>query len=139
RSSPREPHPVAKTKHKAQHTFSGGNMRMNRAGRIVWTAVALFSAHAIAGVGTLVGDTYVSSANPANNFGAATLINVGGGNAGLVQFDLSRALSQLISSPNVPGTATPVIGRATLTVYASKTTSAGTLQARALLGSWTES
>jgi hypothetical protein len=92
-----------------------------------------------AGIGVLTGDTYVNSASPTNNFGSVTLMNVGGTNSGLVQFDLSKVLSQLASSSNIPSTAAPYIGRATLTVFVNKVTVAGTLTAAPLLSSWSES
>jgi len=89
------------------------------------------------GVGILKADTYVSSASPSTNFGAATLMNIGGGNAGLVQFDFSPAVSKMLTGV-VPSTVSPVIGKATLTVFVNKAVTSGTLTAAPLLGAWTE-
>jgi hypothetical protein len=98
----------------------------------------LLALEAHAGVGHLTGDTYVNSANPTGNFGTAAVINVGGTNTGLVQFDLSNMLSQLISSPMLPSSVTPMIGRATLTVFVNRAVTTGTLSVKALTGSWSE-
>jgi hypothetical protein len=101
---------------------------------------ALMSCRLDASVGTLKADTYVSSANPSTNFGASTLINIGAGNSGLLQFDLSPIVSQLLTSVNpTPSSVAPIIGKATLTVFVNKAATAGTLTASPLLNSWTES
>lgn len=98
---------------------------------------ALMSCRLYAGVGVLKADTYVSTANSAANFGSSTLMNIGAGNSGLLQFDLSPAISQLLTSV-VPSNTTPIIGKATLTVYVNKAAVAGTLTASPLLSAWTE-
>jgi hypothetical protein len=113
-------------------------MKVQRVFRNLAFTGCLLALNAHAGIGLLTGDTYVNSANPGANFGSAVLMNVGGTNSALVQFDLSRAVSQLLNSPNVPSTVTPFIGRAVLTVYVNKTTVSGTLQAQPLTGAWSE-
>lgn len=74
----------------------------------------------------LVGDTYVSSAAPAGNYGVAANIVIAPGNAGLVQFDLSA----------IPPSAT--ISKAYLRVYVNKVATAGTLDFSVVTSSWTE-
>ena len=112
-------------------------MLRNRSSQALFALSAVFACHAYAGEGTLAGDTYVSSGNPSANFGASTLMNVGGGNSALIQLDLTPLLSTLVTS--VPGSATPFIGKATLRVYVNKAVTAGTLTAAPLLSGWTES
>jgi len=94
--------------------------------------------NANAGVGTLTADTYVTTASPSSNFGGAAVINVGNGASALLQFDLSNALSQILSGLNST-TAVPTIGRATLTVYANKAPASGNLSVASNTGAWTES
>jgi hypothetical protein len=90
------------------------------------------------GVGILKADTYVSSGSPSTNFGASTLMNIGAGNSGLVQFDFSPAVSRMLTGVT-PTTVTPILGHATLTVFVNKAVTAGTLSAAPLLGAWSES
>ncbi len=102
--------------------------------------VAVMSCRLYASVGILKADTYVSAANSGTNFGAATLMNIGAGNSGLLQYDMSSLLSQLLTSANpTPASVTPIIGRATLTVFVNKAAIAGTITAAPVLNSWTES
>lgn len=103
---------------------------------LCFAGAAAITAHA--GVGTLVGDTYVTTVSPSSNFGGAAVLNVGGGASALVQFDLSNALSQLLSTTTVPGSAVPLIGRATLTVYANRAPASGNLSVAQNTMSWTE-
>lgn len=74
----------------------------------------------------LVGDTYVSAAAPAGNYGIATSLVIAPGNSGLVQFDLS----------GIPASST--IAKAYLCVYVNKVTTAGTLSLAPATTSWTE-
>ena len=113
-------------------------MKFARINRIAWLLGALAVCPLHAGIGLLQADAYVSSGNPGTNFGAISVMNVGGGNAGVIQFDLSLALSQLVGTP-LPSTAVPVIGRATLKLYANRVTTPGTLNVASLLAGWTES
>lgn len=106
--------------------------------RAALLAGAFLACRLDAGVGTLTGDTYVNSANGSGNFGSTTLLNVGGTNSALVQFDLSKVVSQLGSASTVPSSVTPFIGRAVVTVFANKAVVAGTLSATPLLSSWSE-
>jgi hypothetical protein len=109
--------------------------------RFVCAALALttlMSCRLYASVGVLKGDTYVSVANGSTNFGASTLMNVGAGNSGLVQYDISPLVSQLLTGVT-PTTVAPIIGKATLTVFVNKAATAGTITAAPLLGSWSES
>jgi len=103
---------------------------------LVVALAALMTSQLYAGVGILKADTYVSLTNSSTNFGSATLMNVGAGNAGLLQFDLSQVLSQLVSS--IPSSTTPIIGKATLTVFVNRAALSGTLEASPLLNSWSE-
>jgi hypothetical protein len=113
-------------------------MQYLRSSRAALVVGALLACRAYAGVGILKGDTYVSSANAGANFGASTLINVGNGNSGLLQFDFSPVVSNLLTSVT-PSNTTPIIGKAVLTVFVNKAVTAGTLTAAPLLGAWTES
>ena len=112
-------------------------MKFNRLSSLVLAACALLPIHAVAGVGVLKGDTYVNSSSPGSNFGATPLLNVGGTNSALVQFDLAPVISTLTSNV-VNANTTPVIGKATLTVFVNKAATTGTLTAAPLLGPWTE-
>jgi len=73
-----------------------------------------------------VADTYISSAAPTTNFGAATNLVVSAGNVGLVQFDLSAV--PLSSS----------VAKAYLRVYVNKVVTAGTLDFAVASSPWTE-
>ena len=72
------------------------------------------------------GDTYISSAQPALNFGSATNLVIAPGNAGLVQFDLS----------SVPPSAT--VAKAYLRVFVNKVTTGGGLDIAVVTSPWTE-
>jgi hypothetical protein len=74
-------------------------------------------------------DTYVSSAAPASNFGTATAINIGGGNTGLIQFDLSGLPA---------GLAAANINKATMTFYVNTVAIAGALDIAQVTSAWTE-
>jgi hypothetical protein len=74
----------------------------------------------------LAGDTYLSSAAPTSNFGAATSLVIAPGNAGLVQFDLTT----------VPASST--IAKAYLRLYVNKVIAGGTLNFAAVTSSWSE-
>jgi hypothetical protein len=74
-------------------------------------------------------DTYISSANPSQNYGA-TALSIGGGSAALIGLDLS---------PLPAGTTAANIARATLTVFVNKVFVAGALDIAPLTGSWSES
>lgn len=78
----------------------------------------------------LTQDAYVVPQSP-TNFGSATTINVGGSNdaEALVQFDLT-ALGNGLSGANV--------SRATLTLFASKVGSAGSVNISVANGTWSE-
>ena len=75
----------------------------------------------------LIGDTYISSASPASNFGTAASIVIAPGNAGLVQFDVSA----------IPINST--ITKAYLRLYVNKVVSGGTLNFALATTSWSES
>lgn len=74
-------------------------------------------------------DTYISSANPGQNFGSATTLNIGGGSAALIGLDLSPLPAGLTSAN---------IQRATLTVFVNKVFTAGSLDLAPLTKSWDE-
>jgi hypothetical protein len=75
-------------------------------------------------------DTYISSANPSQNYGGATTLNIGGGSAALIGLDLS---------PLPAGLTAANISRATLTVFVNKVFTAGGLDIASVLSSWSES
>lgn len=74
-------------------------------------------------------DTYLSSASPSNNFGATTVINVGGGNTALIQFDLSGLPAGLAGSN---------INKATMTFYVNTAAIAGAVDISQVTSAWTE-
>jgi len=103
-----------------------------RPGIGVWLGVFLFMApaEAWAAVANAAADTYISATSPAGNFGSVTLINIGGGNTGLIQFDLS-------SLP--PGLTAANISKATMTFYVNTAAVAGAVDISQVTSAWTES
>jgi hypothetical protein len=76
----------------------------------------------------LVGDTYISSALPANNFGSTATLNVAAGTSlALVQFDLTAIPSPASS-----------ISKAYLRVFVDRVITAGTLQFSMVTSPWAE-
>ena len=75
----------------------------------------------------LVGDTYITSASPAANFGTAATVNISSASTGLVQFDLTT-----IPSPS------GAIGQAYLRVFVNKVNAAGTLAFMLVNQPWNE-
>ena len=74
-----------------------------------------------------IADTNVDSANPTTNFGSAATIVISPTTTGLLQFDLS----------SIPSSAT--IKRATLVLYVSQVTAAGTVTVSPVTSPWSES
>ena len=74
-------------------------------------------------------DTYISSTAPASNFGTATTINIGSGNTGLIQFDLSGLPA---------GLAAANIDKATMTFYVNTVAIAGAVDIAQVTSAWTE-
>jgi Collagen triple helix repeat (20 copies) len=74
-------------------------------------------------------DTYVSSSSAANNFGTAAAVNVGNGNTGLIQFDLSAL---------PPGLSASQVSKATMTFYVSSTVVGGSVDISQVTSAWTE-
>lgn len=77
----------------------------------------------------LAADTHVSTSVPAANFGALPTLNIGGGSAGLLQFDLSTL-------PAVT-TAAKVV-KATLVMYVNRIATPGLLEVQTVNGTWAE-
>ncbi len=77
----------------------------------------------------LTGDTWVSAANPSNNYGTLPSLSVAGGSSALIQFNLSTLPA---------GTTAANIVKASLIVYSDNVTAPGTVDAAAN-SSWTES
>ena len=74
-------------------------------------------------------DTYVNSGSPGTNYGSATAVNVGGGNTGLIQFDLS-ALPAGLTAAN--------IGKATMTFFVNTVAISGAVDIAQVTSAWTE-
>ena len=74
-------------------------------------------------------DAHINAAAPGSNFGAAININVGSGNTGLIQFDLSSLPSGLSSGQ---------ISKATLTFFVNRVASPGALDIAPVTSPWTE-
>lgn len=89
-----------------------------------------FAVPAFAVNGIVTGDTYVSQANPGNNFGGLPSMLVGGGNTSLVQFTLGGLLPTRVTPSQVE--------KATLIVYVSKVWSAGTVDLLLAGSAWDE-
>src|SRR5215469_10615356 len=81
-----------------------------------------------AGVNTSA-DTYVSSSSPTANFGTATAVNIGGGNTGLIQFDLSAL---------PPGLTAAQINKATMTFFVNTVLVSGGADISVITSAWTE-
>ena len=105
-------------------------MRVTKQLAGVWlAALLLLPAGAWAAGANASADTYVSSATPSSNFGTATAINIGGGNTGLIQFDLS-ALPAGLAAAN--------INKATMTFYVNTVAIAGAVDISQVTSAWTE-
>lgn len=78
----------------------------------------------------LSADTYVSTAAPATNYGAAASLSVGPGSNALLRFDLA-ALPQGIQ----PGQ----VLKATLVLYANRVTTPGSIEVQTVGAAWSES
>jgi hypothetical protein len=107
-----------------------GTMK-NRYGLLLLCGLALLPTAVVAQSVPLVQDTYVVPGS-AGNYGVAATINVGGAGTeeSLVQFDLTTLPA---------GTTASGVAKATLILYVSKLTTAGTVSISAANGAWTES
>src|SRR5262245_26599509 len=76
-----------------------------------------------------VADTYINSASPTSNFGTAATVNIGNGNEGLIQFDLSGL---------PPGLTAPSITKATMTFYLNTVANPGGVDISQVTSPWTE-
>jgi hypothetical protein len=92
------------------------------------TALLMFPAVARATGATVNADTHVSLTTPASNFGTATAIKIGGGNTGLVQFDLSALPAGLTAAD---------ISKATMTFYVNTVAIAGSVDIAQVTSAWT--
>lgn len=79
--------------------------------------------------GLLTGDTYITSANAAGNFGAQATMLMGSGGTAITQFSLSTLPA---------GTLAASIQKATLIVYVNRVTAAGNMSVSLLSASFTE-
>src|SRR5215467_4080123 len=61
-------------------------------------------------------DTYISSSSAGSNFGAATSVNIGGGNTALIQFDLTALPAGLTAAQ---------INKATMTFFVNSVVLSG--------------
>jgi hypothetical protein len=75
-------------------------------------------------------DTYISASSPAVNFGTAAAVNIGNGNTGLIQFDLSSLPA---------GTTAAQIGKATMSFYVNSVVVSGSVDIAQVTSAWTES
>lgn len=92
-------------------------------------AVAFAASAAWALDAPLAADTHVSNSLPAANFGALPTLNIGGGSAGLVQFDLSTLPAAT--------TAAKVV-KATLVLYVNRVATPGMLEVQTVNAAWAE-
>jgi len=81
-----------------------------------------------AGANTIA-DTYISSSSPGSNFGTGASVNIGGGNSGLIQFDLSQLPSGLLASQ---------IDKATMTIFVNTVLVSGGVDISVVTSGWTE-
>src|SRR5580692_7729951 len=100
-------------------------------GTLALCALVFLPIAAFAQSAPLVQDSYVVPGS-ATNYGAAPTLNVGGASSdqALVQFDLTQLPA---------GTTASSISKATLIVFATKLTAAGTVNFSVANGTWTES
>jgi len=75
----------------------------------------------------LVADTYISQANPNNNYGTFPALSVGPSSSTLVMFDIS----------SLAGMAEANIGHATLTIFVNKALVAGQIYVLEVFSPWT--
>lgn len=104
--------------------------RRSAAMLLALASTVIVCASASATTAVPVGDTYISSAAPANNFGTSVNLNVGNGGTALVLFDLS-------SLP--PGLAATNIVKATLRFFVSKIGVSGGVDISQVTSAWSES
>ena len=93
-------------------------------GALLLIPVATYAAGANA-----AGDTYVSATSTGVNFGTAAAVNVGNGNTGLIQFDLSSLPAGLTAAQ---------IGKATMSFFVSSVLVPGSVDIAQVSGSWAE-
>ena len=77
----------------------------------------------------LSGDTFVTTARPTTNFGTLANIDIGSGNTGLVQFDLTTLPSGITASQ---------VSKATLTVFINRIFINGTVNVASVTSAWNE-
>jgi hypothetical protein len=78
---------------------------------------------------TLVGDAYITSANPAGNYGALPSLNVGAGATSLVGFSLAGLPSSIASTSIV---------KANLILYVNRVVVQGSVAVAPIQGTWSE-
>jgi hypothetical protein len=78
----------------------------------------------------VMGDSYISSTNTAQNYGGVAALNIGGGNAALLTFDLSSLPAGLTA---------PDIQKATVTVFVNQAPAPGGLDVWQVTSGWSES
>jgi len=96
---------------------------------LVCAALSLTPTLASAAGANASADTYISSSAPASNFGTATAVNVGGGNTGLIQFDLTAL---------PPGLTGANINKATMTFFVNTVAIPGAVDISQVTSAWTE-
>jgi collagen type I alpha len=74
-------------------------------------------------------DTYVSSTQAASNFGTAAAVNIGAGNTGLLQFDLTGLPAGLTAAQ---------VSKATMTFYVNTLVTGGSVDISQVTSAWTE-
>src|SRR4051794_38322106 len=112
------------------HLLEGRVERTGKFVRKALMATLLLTPNAAWAAGAnAIADTYVSSTSPATNFGTATAITIGGGNTGLIQFDLGAL---------PPGMAAANINKATMTFYVNSVAIAGAVDVSQVTSAWTE-
>jgi hypothetical protein len=90
----------------------------------------LTNVHAFGASGVIAGDTYISQAAPANNYGSLPSLSVANGNTAFIQFNLSTLPAGIVAAD---------ISKATLILFANRVSEAGTIDLATVSGSWSES
>jgi hypothetical protein len=103
---------------------------MYKISRLVGLALALAPISVFGAEGLLTGDTYITSANAAGNFGGQATMLVGSGGTAITQFTLATLPA---------GTLASSIQKATLIVYVNRVTAAGNMSVTTLSASFSES
>lgn len=81
-----------------------------------------------AATGPAIADTHINSGTIVANFGSASVIKIGAGNTGLIQFDLS----------SLPALTASQVNKATMSFYVNTVVVAGSVDLSLVTSTWSE-